>query len=204
MKSDLIFLRICLTEAKGTLITQMKQIETDEIRADPQNRRHPPAIPCNFAILFSRFKKLFLPFQQRNTMHFNLYRLINADAPQKYPYVATNPGVPEILFMAAEQMHLLDPSEILFFPEDYTATGQTIELDLERLNNALFAYTGQKVYRLLLQFTDERHCTITYHAPTNESAKDYDIFMGYPDPRAEQLIREIYPMFESIRDMVFG
>lgn len=136
-------------------------------------------------------------------MHFNLYQLSNADAPQKYPYVATNPEVPDILFIAEEQMHLLDPSEILFFPEDYAATGRSIELDLESLNKAIFDYTGQKTYRLLLRFNDEQHCTITYHAPTNESAKDYDIFMGYPDPRAEQLIREIYPMFELIREIVF-
>lgn len=137
-------------------------------------------------------------------MRFNLYQLNNIDAPQKYPYVAIHPGKAYILFIAEEQVHLLDPSEILFFPEDYVVTGHSVELDLERVSRAIRDYTGQKEFRLLLRFNEEKHCTITYHSPTNESAKDYDIFIGYPDPRAEQLIAAIYPLFTLIRDAVFS
>ncbi|MDE3252691.1 MAG: hypothetical protein KGO92_07775 [Bacteroidota bacterium] len=135
---------------------------------------------------------------------FHLYLLLYPDAHPQYPYVAISKEAERILLIAEEQTHLLDPSEIIFFPDDYQLTSRTLSLDLSLLDEWVGNYTGQTVYRLLTRFTEEKHITLTYHAPTNEGPKDYDIYLGYPDPRAEALVEKIYPVMLSIKESVFG
>ncbi len=137
-------------------------------------------------------------------VEFQLYLLLHPDAHPQYPYVAISDETQRVLFIAEEQTNLLDPSDIVFFLEDYQLTSRTISLDLSQLDEWVTTYTGQTVYRLLTRFTEEKHITLTYHAPTNEGPKDYDIYLGYPDPRAEALVAKIYPVMLAIKESVFG
>lgn len=135
---------------------------------------------------------------------FRLYLLLQPDAHPRYPYVAISDETSRVLFIAEEQIHLLDPAEILFFPEDYQLTSRTLTVDLSQLDAWISGYTGQTEYRLLTRFTEEKHITLTYHSPTNEGPKDYDIYIGYPDIRAEALVTKIYPLMQEIKQSVFG
>jgi hypothetical protein len=135
---------------------------------------------------------------------FQLYLLLHPDTHPQYPYVAISEETKRILLIAEEQIHLLDPEEILFFQEDYQLTSRTLQVDLSLLDAWISDYTGQTEYRLLTRFTEEKHITLTYHAPTNEGPKDYDIYMGYPETRAENLVTKIYPLMLEIKQSVFG
>jgi hypothetical protein len=57
-------------------------------------------------------------------------------------------------------------------------------------------------YSLLVHFVEYKHIVLRYHSPTNEGPKDYDIFLGYPEPRAIRLIEEIYPLLEIVKNEV--
>lgn len=137
-------------------------------------------------------------------VNFQLYLLLHPDAHPQYPYVAISEDTARVLFIAEEQTHLLDPSDIVFFIEDYQLTSRTLCLDLSQLDEWVTAYTGQTEYRLLTRFTEEKQITLTYHAPTNEGPKDYDIYIGYPDARAEELIAKIFPVMLAIKESVLG
>ncbi len=134
---------------------------------------------------------------------FRLYFLPLTDTHPRYPYVGISGETKRVLFIAEEQVHLLDPEDILFFPEDYQLTSRTVTLDLSSLDQWVKEYTGQTDYRLLTRFTEEKHITLTYHSPVNEGPKDYDIYIGYPEPRAEALVEKIYPLMLSVKDAVF-
>ncbi|MES2003127.1 MAG: hypothetical protein V4450_01300 [Bacteroidota bacterium] len=58
-------------------------------------------------------------------------------------------------------------------------------MDIDLLDQLVENYTGRSEYALLTRFTTDKQMTLTYHAPTNERAKDYDLYIGYPDHKAE-------------------
>ncbi len=144
-------------------------------------------------------------FYKRNMFYtFQLYLLINEDAVIRYPYVAISPEVKRVLFISEQQVNLLDPSDLIFFESDYLPTSRFVQFDLLLLDTLVQTYTGQQEYSIITRFTAEKHITLTYHSPTNERPKEYDIFTGYPDARAEKLVEEIYPLMNAVKEMVFA
>ena len=130
---------------------------------------------------------------------FQLYLLINPDAPIRYPYVAICKQTHRIIFISEEQVTILDPSDILFFETDYLPVARSMEFDLALLDSLVKNYIGPLDYNILTRFNEEKHITLTYHSPTNEGPKDYDIYSGYPNERALQLIDAVYPMMQKLR-----
>ena len=129
---------------------------------------------------------------------FQLYLLINPDAPVRYPYVAISKQTHRIILISEEQVNILDPAEILFFETDYLPVTHTLEFDLTLLDTLVKNYIGPLDYNILTRFTKEKHITLTYHSPTNEAPKDYDIYIGYPDDRAQKLVETVYPMIHQV------
>ena len=136
------------------------------------------------------------------SIHFQLYLLINPDAPVRYPYVAISKETERVIFISQEQVNILDPAEILFFETDYIPLSRSFEFDLGILDLLVTNYIGPLDYSILIRFNEDRHITLTYHSPTNEAPKDYDIYEGYPNKRAIELIGSVYPMIEKIRILV--
>ena len=135
-------------------------------------------------------------------VHFQLYLLINPDAPVRYPYAAISKETQRIILIAEEQVNILDPSDILFFETDYLPLMRSIEFDLGLLDTLVKNYIGPLDYHILTRFNEEKHITLTYHSPTNEAPKDYDIYIGYPNECALQLIEAVYPMMQKIREIM--
>ncbi len=135
-------------------------------------------------------------------LHFQLYLLINPDAPIRYPYVAISNETKRIIFISEEQVTILDPADILFFESDYQLLTHSFAFDLILLDTLVKNYIGPLDYSILTRFNEDKHITLTYHAPTNEAPKDYDIYLGYPNERALQLIERIYPMMEDISKVI--
>ena len=131
---------------------------------------------------------------------FQLYLLINPDAPVRYPYMAISKETHRIIFISEEQVNILDPSDILFFETDYLPVARSMEFDLALLDSLVKNYIGPLDYNILTRFNEEKHITLTYHSPTNEGPKDYDIYSGYPNERALQLIDAVYPMMQKLRE----
>ena len=75
-----------------------------------------------------------------------------------------------------------------------------MEFDLALLDSLVKNYIGPLDYNILTRFNEEKHITLTYHSPTNEGPKDYDIYSGYPNERAIQLIEAVYPMMQKLRE----
>ncbi len=134
--------------------------------------------------------------------HFQLYLLINPDAPVRYPYVAISKETHRIILISEKQVNILDPSEILFFETDYLPVSRTLEFDLDLLDRLVKNYIGPLDYHILTRFTKEKHITLTYHSPTNEAPKDYDIYIGYPDERALALVEAVYPMIKKLVEVI--
>lgn len=133
---------------------------------------------------------------------FQLYMLINPDAPVRYPYVAISKETPRIILLSGQQVTILDPSEILFFETDYIPVTGFIEFDLALLDLLVKNYIGPLDYTILTRFNKKKHITLTYHSPTNEAPKDYDIYIGYPDERALKLVETVYPMIEKLKEFI--
>ncbi len=133
---------------------------------------------------------------------FQLYLLINPDAPVRYPYVAISKQTQRIIFISDEQVNILDPAEILFFEADYVPLMRFFDFDLELLDTLVKNYIGPLDYAILTRFNEHKHITLTYHSPTNESPKDYDIYLGYPSERALQLIESVYPFLEKVKSII--
>ncbi len=132
-------------------------------------------------------------------MMFQLHMLLNADMPYAYPYVAVSTGTDRVLQVHQEHINILRAGDSSFFETDYLLTSRNVAFNLALLDKLVKDYTGQDEYRLIARFNEERHVTITYHSPNNESPKDYDIFLGYPSQRAEQLIAALYPLMEQLK-----
>ncbi|MDB5211719.1 MAG: hypothetical protein JWQ30_2546 [Sediminibacterium sp.] len=134
---------------------------------------------------------------------FRLYLLVNKDAASSYPYAATSEGTNRLVFISEEDVLIIDPSDALFFETDYLPTSRSFEFDLENLDSLVKNYIGPLEYNIITRFNEEKHITLTYHSPNNEGPKDYDIFTGYPEKRAQKLVEEVYPLMETIKESVF-
>lgn len=129
--------------------------------------------------------------------------LHNPESPHGYPYVGISANSHRIINICEEHIHILDTVDTFFFESDYLPTYRSFELDMKKLDTMVTAYTGQDFYHIITRFNKEKHITLTYHSPTNESPKDYDIFIGYPEKRAVKLIEDIYPLMESVLNTVY-
>ena len=127
---------------------------------------------------------------------------INPDNSAAYPYVGIAAETDRILNIAATGVEIISKAESAFFEEDYLPTSRSVDLDMDRIDALVHTYIGPFDYRILVYFNEHKHIVLTYHSPTNEAPKDYDIFDGYPEPRARQLVDTLYPIFLSIRDEV--
>jgi len=135
---------------------------------------------------------------------FDLFMLHNPDSPHGYPYVAISNESNRILNICDEHIHILNREDTLFFESDYLPMYKQLQVEITKLDELINTYTHMDHYNIIARFNDVRHVTLTYHSPTNEGPKDYDIFIGYPSERAQKLIRDIYPMLEAIRTEVTG
>lgn len=135
-------------------------------------------------------------------LNFYLYRLANVDSMHHYTHVGVSNLTSRIISIHEAGIEISERAETLFFEPDYSKTSFTLRCDLGKIDSLVKAYIGPLEYGILVRFNEEKHITLTYHSPTNERAKDYDIFLGYPDSRAEQLIKDIYPMMEILKESV--
>lgn len=138
------------------------------------------------------------------SVRFDLYMLFNPDSPHGYPYVALNPQSPRIINIHDSHVRIMDKADTLFYETDYLPTNRFIDIDMDRLDLLVNTYTGQQEYNIITRFIEEKHITLTYHSPTNEGPKDYDIFTGYPEQRARKLVEDLFPMMLAVRDAVYA
>lgn len=135
---------------------------------------------------------------------FRLYLLVNKDGASLYPYAATSSETNRLVFISEEDVLIIDPSDALFFETDYLPTSRSFEFDLDGLDILVKKYIGPLEYNIITRFNEEKHITLTYHSPNNEGPKDYDIFTGYPEKRAQKLVEDVYPLMEAIKETVFA
>ena len=136
-------------------------------------------------------------------IEFQLYLLVNKDSPVPYPYAATSSYTKRLMFISEHDILVIDPEDALFFETDYLSTSRTFEFDMENLDRLVKNYIGPLDYNIITRFNEEKHITLTYHSPTNEAPKDYDIYTGYPEARAQKLVEDLYPLMEAIKQTVF-
>jgi hypothetical protein len=129
--------------------------------------------------------------------------LVNTHSPHGYPYVAINPATRPIINISEEHISIVDPIDSYYLEDDYMPTSRSVEFDLERLDKLVADYIGPHEYNIITRFIPEKHTTLRYHSPTNESPKDYDIYLGYPDERAEKLVETVYEMMKTLKEMAF-
>jgi hypothetical protein len=134
---------------------------------------------------------------------FRLYLLISKDSPLIYPYVATSESDKRLMFISEEDVLIVDPSDALFFETDYLPLSRSFEFDMDELDKLVKNYIGPLDYHIITRFNEEKHITLTYHSPTNEAPKDYDIYVGYPEARARKLVEDIYPLMTAVKQTVF-
>ena len=135
---------------------------------------------------------------------FQLYLLVNKDAVSHYPYAATSTATNRLMFISEEDVLIIDPSDALFFETDYVPVSRSFEFDLEGLDILVKKYIGPLEYNIITRFNEEKHITLTYHSPNNEGPKDYDIFTGYPEKRAQKLVEDIYLLMEGVKEEVLS
>ena len=133
---------------------------------------------------------------------FQLYMQVNHDTVHYYPYVGVNNETSRIINICEANIEISERDDNLFHEPDYLPTSRSFEFDLVNLDQLVKAYIGPLDYRIIVRFNEYQHITLTYHSPTNEAPKDYDIFSGYPDKRALQLIKDIYPLMEAVKQTV--
>lgn len=131
---------------------------------------------------------------------FQLHLLVNSEAVLRFPYAGTAAGTQRVLFISEEAIVLINPADALYFESDYIATSREVEADIDMIDNLVRNYIGPFEFNIIARFDENKHITLTYHSPTNESAKDYDIYESYPEPRARKLVKDLYPIMETIRD----
>ncbi len=137
------------------------------------------------------------------SISFQLYLLVNKDAVSHYPYAATSSGTNRLMFISEEDVLIIDPSDALFFETDYVPLSRSFEFDLEGLDTLIKKYIGPLEYNIITRFNEEKHITLTYHSPNNEGPKDYDIFTGYPEKRAQKLVEDVYVLMEKVKEAVY-
>ncbi len=137
-------------------------------------------------------------------LEFQLYMQVNPDAGHYYPYVGVSKQTSRIINISSTHMDISEAADNLFHEPDYLLTSRSFEFDLEHFDHLIHTYIGNHEYRIIVRFNKHKHATLTYHSPTNESAKDYDIFLGYPEKRAVQLIADIYPIMQKVKEFVLS
>jgi hypothetical protein len=135
-------------------------------------------------------------------MRFQLFLLIDPEGVNRYPYVAIAEGSERLIQISSEQISVVNKLASGYFEQDYIPTSRWLDFDLEQLDQLVQDYIGPFDYDLLVRFNEEKHMVLTYHSPTNEAPKSYDIFDGYPEPRARKLVDELYPVFLAARESV--
>lgn len=131
-------------------------------------------------------------------MQFRLYLLAATDGESLYPYVAVSDDTHRILQVADSHIKILSREDADFFEVDYLLTSRTIHFDLEAMDKMVVEYIHIADYSILIFLNEYKHIVLNYLSPNNESRKDYDIFDGYPEPRAQQLVEAIHPMAVTI------
>ena len=135
-------------------------------------------------------------------MLFQLHLLINTGEYPQYPYVATCPETTRIIVLCDEHIGIIEKEDTVFFQDDYMPVSRNFEFDLPMIDSWIKAYTNQDEYSLLNRFGEEKHITLTYHSPTNESPKAYDIFENYPEERARELVKKLYPLMAGLKTVI--
>lgn len=138
------------------------------------------------------------------TDQWQLYMKHNDESAYPFLYVAMQSGNNRIIGIGEEHLSIADKNDTLFFENDYLLTSRTLQFNIAWIDEKVRAYTHLPDYSLLVHFVEYKHIVLRYHSPTNEGPKDYDIFLGYPEPRAIRLIEEIYPVLEAFRNEVFS
>lgn len=137
-------------------------------------------------------------------MLFQLYLLTDTEGLSRYPYVGISTSTSRILQVADNHMKLLEREDADFLEAEYMPTSRHIEFDLAAFDRQVIEYIHIPEYSILIVFNEYKHMVLNYLSPNNESRKDYDIFDGYPEPRARKLVETIYPVAVAVRDEVFG
>lgn len=135
-------------------------------------------------------------------MLFQLHLLINTGDDPQYPYVATCAETSRIIVLCDDHIGIVEREDTVFFENDYMPVSRSFTLELGMIDEWIKAYTNQAEYSLLTRFGPEKHITLTYHSPTNEAPKSYDIFENYPEERARELVQKLYPVMVRIRDEI--
>jgi hypothetical protein len=142
--------------------------------------------------------------QKELSTHWQLYIKHNTESAHPFLYTAAQPGNNRIISISEEYLSIAEKTDTLFFENDYLLTSRSLAFDLSLIDEPVRRYIHMQDYSLLAHFVEYKHMVLRYHSPTNEGPKDYDIFLGYPEPRAIQLIEEIYPTLEIFRNEVIG
>jgi hypothetical protein len=135
---------------------------------------------------------------------FHLYMQLNSDAAHSYQYVGVSSETGRIISINTKQADISESADTLFHEGDYMPTSRSFHFDLSLFDELIKNYIGPLDYSILIRFNKHKHVTLTYHSPTNERPKDYDIFLGYPEKRAIKLIADIYPMIEGIKRLILS
>jgi hypothetical protein len=135
-------------------------------------------------------------------MTFRLYLLVSTDGYSLYPYVAVSDETDRILQIAEDHLKILTREDADFFETDYLLTSRTIDFDLAVFDKMVIEYIHIPDYSILIFFNEYKHMVLNYLSPNNESRKDYDIFDGYPEPRARKLVESVYPMALVVKEQV--
>lgn len=137
-------------------------------------------------------------------MQFRLYLLAATDGESLYPYVGVSDTTNRILQIAENHIKILAYEDADFFETDYLLTSRFVEFDLALLDKLVVEYIHIPEYSILILLNEYKHIVLNYLSPNNESRKDYDIFDGYPEPRAQKLVDAVYPMVLALQKEVMA
>ncbi len=141
-------------------------------------------------------------YGKTSTMTFRLYLLVSTDGHSLYPYVAVSDESDRIIQVATDHIKILTREDADFFETDYLLTSRTLDFDLAAMDKLVIDYIHIPEYSILIFFNEYKHMVLNYLSPNNESRKDYDIFDGYPEPRARKLVDEVYAMAVLLKEAV--
>ncbi len=137
-------------------------------------------------------------------LEFSVYRQVNSDSLHQFPFVGVSRLTSRIINIHEQCIWISEGSDTLFFEPDYRPSLKKIRCNLSQIDELVKAYIGPNDFGIVVRFNEEKHITLTYQSPTNERSKDYDIFIGYPDERAQELIEKLYPLMEGLKESVFS
>lgn len=133
-------------------------------------------------------------------MEFRLMIAVTEQSGPFYPYVAVSEQTDRLINISTDRIEILKREDAAYFEEDYMSTSRCLEVDLAEIDRLVKDYIGPFEFRMLVNLNEHKHMVLTYHSPTNEAPKDYDIFDGYPEKRARDLVDTLFPVFVKMRD----